>query len=94
MGKQSIHDRDGNECFYCGKGLTLEEATIEHLIPLSNGGNNSDANLVLADKDCNMEAGALPIIEKVKLRESKRGINTKKNTVLTVGDIRIEVKEQ
>lgn len=94
MGKQAVLDRDGKECFYCGQELTFEQATVEHLIPLSNGGNNTDANLVLAHKECNMEAGSLPIIEKVKLRESKRGINTKKTTTLTIGDIRVEVKEQ
>lgn len=94
MGKQNVADRDGLECFYCGDPLTLATATVEHLVPLSSGGNNGDANLALAHTDCNHEAGALSVVEKVKLREAKRGINTKKTTTLTIGDIRVEVKEQ
>jgi 5-methylcytosine-specific restriction endonuclease McrA len=94
MGKPAIWERDPHECFYCGAPLSLESATIEHLIPLSAGGGNNDANLVLADKDCNLQAGSLPISEKIKLRESKRGISNKKITTLTIGDIRVEVKEQ
>lgn len=94
MGKQTVYDRDNKECFYCGKSLTFEEATHEHLLATSKGGDNSDANTTVACKDCNLAAGSLPIVEKVKLRDAKRGIENKKITTLTIGDIKVEVKEQ
>lgn len=40
-------------CIYCGKELFYEEATIEHITPLRDGGNNSITNFAIACKSCN-----------------------------------------
>lgn len=72
MGKVAVSERDGLECFYCGEPLDLADATVEHLLPLSLGGNNNDANLALAHQACNHDAGAMSIVEKVRLRDKKR----------------------
>lgn len=69
---QSLIRRDGRECFYCGKEVFDDEASVEHVVPLNAGGTDHIANKVLADKRCNSEAGHLSVIQKVKLRESKR----------------------
>ncbi len=68
--EQTIIDRDGNLCFYCGS--ELEEPTLEHLLSTSHGGNNHLSNLVLACGPCNHEAANMAIVDKVKLRERKR----------------------
>lgn len=69
----AIMQRDGCDCFYCGKPFTLDnQATIEHLLALGSGGNNVLANLALAHENCNREADCLSVSQKVVLRDKKR----------------------
>jgi 5-methylcytosine-specific restriction endonuclease McrA len=42
-------------CKYCRCPLTLENSTLDHVIPLSKGGGNHIQNLVLACSDCNQK---------------------------------------
>ena len=42
-------------CFWCGKELILETATVEHKIPLSKGGSNRNDNLTLTCVKCNAQ---------------------------------------
>lgn len=44
-------------CHWCNKSLTIETATIEHLIPLGMGGINNANNYALACEECNHERG-------------------------------------
>lgn len=48
--KEKIFIRDKYECQYCG---SKEELEIDHIIPLSKGGNNDDSNLITACHKCN-----------------------------------------
>lgn len=48
--KKNIFIRDKFECQYCGSKENLE---IDHIIPLSKGGNNEDDNLITACHTCN-----------------------------------------
>ena len=43
-----VFERDGYLCKYCGKQLTRFTATLDHVQPVSKGGDNSIANLVTA----------------------------------------------
>ena len=69
---ETLRHRDGDVCWFCGGefGTTdkLRE-TIEHLLNISNGGNNHINNLVLAHNVCNQKARNMSIAEKVLLRE-------------------------
>lgn len=66
-------NRDGECCFYCGFPFEPDNPpTLEHLLSIKDGGNNNLANLALAHEECNREAGSLPLVEKIKLRERKR----------------------
>lgn len=49
----------GRRCVYCGSGLGLEHATLDHVIPLSRGGSHLPGNLVAACQPCNQLKGAL-----------------------------------
>lgn len=69
---RSLRSRDGTECFYCGLDVDDEEVTLEHLLAIKDGGTSNLANLVLAHRQCNELAADLPVIGKVKLRESMR----------------------
>jgi len=72
--KRQLIDRDGLCCFYCGNEFEPKDLTQEHLHAVTQGGSDRLENKVLACKPCNEEAGHLPIIDKVKLREKKMNL--------------------
>lgn len=67
--KAAIIERDGLNCFFCGKECSENNRTLEHLLPISQGGSNHIANLVIAHVECNGMAAHMSIAEKVRLRE-------------------------
>lgn len=67
---QTLFHRDGERCWFCNKPLTFLDATIEHLLNVSNGGNNHVNNLTIACNACNQRARNMCITDKVKLREN------------------------
>jgi len=59
--RRNIYIRDNGECQYCGKHLKTDEYTLDHVIPRSQGGVSSWANLVLSCVRCNKhKAGQTP----------------------------------
>jgi len=69
--KRQLLDRDGDNCFYCGKELG-DDMTVEHLVAVNQGGPDRLENLVLAHQRCNQEAGSMAVIEKINLRDRMR----------------------
>lgn len=65
---QTLFKRDGKRCWFCEKSLTATDATIEHLLNVSNGGNNHINNLTVACAPCNQKARNMCITEKVILK--------------------------
>jgi 5-methylcytosine-specific restriction endonuclease McrA len=51
--KRNIFLRDKYECQYCGEKTTDNEATLDHVLPISLGGKSSWLNLSTACKPCN-----------------------------------------
>lgn len=64
--RAAIYERDSWECCFCGRGprdrRNLRQAqvilSLDHLIPRSQGGDNSARNLVSACISCNSSRGA------------------------------------
>jgi hypothetical protein len=50
-----IFERDNYDCKYCSKKLTRFTATLDHIKPVSEGGDNSYDNLVTACLNCNSQ---------------------------------------
>lgn len=49
-------ERDGNHCYLCRKDFPANrQPCVEHIIPLSRGGENVPANVALACFGCNAE---------------------------------------
>jgi len=69
---KKIIARDGDNCCFCGEHLEADDTTIEHLVPHSKGGKNHMSNLALADKRCNMLAGDMDVMDKIRLRDELR----------------------
>ena len=40
-------------CYYCGKGFSPGELSMDHVVPLIRGGKSTKGNVVPACKDCN-----------------------------------------
>lgn len=55
--KVFIEENSDSNCIYCDKKLNNENATADHIVPISEGGNNTKVNLVVCCKDCNNERG-------------------------------------
>ena len=45
-------------CAYCGKSLTDNTATIDHILPKSKGGHNVKSNMCCCCSSCNREKGS------------------------------------
>lgn len=63
--------RDGPDCWCCGLPLG-DDITVEHLLAIVKGGNNSLDNKCLCHGKCNERLGSLAIVDKVKIRELAR----------------------
>lgn len=55
INRRNIFLRDNNQCQYCG---SRDQLTIDHVLPLSKGGDWSWGNLVAACHACNSKKGA------------------------------------
>lgn len=58
-----VFERDGYLCKYCGKQLTRFTATLDHIQPVSEGGDNSLENLMTACLHCNSKRGSRPVMD-------------------------------
>jgi 5-methylcytosine-specific restriction endonuclease McrA len=55
---REIYDRDGGRCHICGKRVTFERMTLDHLVPVSKGGEHVALNVRIAHGSCNSSRGA------------------------------------
>lgn len=55
--KYNVYLRDSYTCLYCDEQLIRNEATLDHVIPLSKGGKTNFENIVTSCHDCNNRKG-------------------------------------
>ena len=56
----------GGNCFFCGHLLGLADASIEHLLPISQGGQRVESNEVVCHKTVNDAFGAMDLKRKME----------------------------
>jgi hypothetical protein len=66
---QALRDRDGDDCFFCHLPVAIEEESPEHLVSITHGGPDHIANMALAHRVCNHQAGHLSLMGKIRMRE-------------------------
>jgi len=66
--KAFIEKHDDSKCLYCNTELNNENATADHIIPISNGGNNTQVNLIVCCNDCNSERGNMEFKDFLKIK--------------------------
>jgi 5-methylcytosine-specific restriction endonuclease McrA len=52
-----------HECYYCGRPLKLKQKTIDHVIPIIQGGGHLGRNLVVACDECNQEKNCMGLLQ-------------------------------
>ncbi len=55
--KHRLFLRDRNVCAYCGDQFADSELTVEHIVPVSRGGQHLWTNVVTACRSCNTRKG-------------------------------------
>jgi 5-methylcytosine-specific restriction endonuclease McrA len=66
--KEFVASNKNAKCIYCNTKLTPENATTDHIIPISNGGNNSQVNLIVCCDKCNSDRGNSNFYDYLKLK--------------------------
>lgn len=75
-----IFNRDENVCAYCGIDTNL---ALDHIVPISRGGDDTAANLVVSCKSCNSSKGGRRLLglfekqmlESVRIKNTRFGID-------------------
>lgn len=88
-----ILKRDGNDCIYCRKPLTLDvpnnhssQVTLEHIIPQSDGGNHLITNLTIACGACNSKRGSSDFFCFLRRHTRDNEVHYKYQYLLTLGE--------
>lgn len=53
--KREIYEREAGICWLCGKFLEYDDATTDHVVPLSRGGIHDPSNVRIACPTCNQK---------------------------------------
>ncbi len=69
--KEFLKDNKSAKCIYCEKKLNPEIATTDHIIPISEGGNNTQVNLMVCCFDCNNERGNMKFIDYLRKKNPR-----------------------
>ncbi len=69
--KEFVENNPDSKCIYCESELTVDNATSDHIIPISNKGNNCQVNIVVCCTTCNNERGNLNFETYLKFKNIK-----------------------
>lgn len=67
--KGFVEDNRNATCIYCDGKLTNSNATTDHIIPISDGGNNAQVNLTIVCANCNSDRGDEDFYEYLYIRK-------------------------
>ena len=59
--RRKIYERDNYVCHYCSSQLTTMTATLDHIVPVVEGGGNDYGNLVTCCLGCNSRKNRRPV---------------------------------
>lgn len=85
----TLMSQTGGVCIYCGHPLSEEDASVDHIIPLSRGGLNEPENRVASCCACNSAKGNMMphrFVSTMRLRQ-RRGFMNRVGTLHSQGMI-------
>jgi 5-methylcytosine-specific restriction endonuclease McrA len=62
--RKMIYETTDGICYLCGKHVSFDEMTVDHVIPTSKGGGNNLGNLRPTHRKCNLIKGDKILIKK------------------------------
>ena len=69
--RDQVITRDKRTCQYCGaKGLYNRRCTIDHIVPIVQGGTNEPDNLIVACPTCNHRKHSTPLAQYIEQRKN------------------------
>lgn len=57
-----VYERDNGLCHLCGEPVPPEDASLDHVIPISRGGPHTYENVALSHLICNLRRGVKPVV--------------------------------
>lgn len=87
--RANIFLRDQNICQYCGEKFSKTQLTLDHIVPVVQGGRKGWENIVTACKPCNQrKGGRTPLEAGMKLIRKPRQPNWLPSFSLKIGTTR------
>lgn len=83
LNRRNLFARDRNTCQYCGKHFATSDLSIDHVIPRTQGGQDTWENLVCACIRCNARKGGRTP-EQARMKLVRRPIRPKRNPLVTL----------
>ena len=71
LAKESLDEKKNARCIYCNGKLNIQNATMDHIVPISKGGNNTQVNLITCCFVCNNERGDIEFTKYLRLKNEK-----------------------
>lgn len=73
----NLFNEQAGKCHYCETEMTLSlgfnrTATVDHVVPRSKGGADTNDNIVAACYDCNQKKGNMPVEKFLRLLAAAR----------------------
>lgn len=59
--RQTVYDKCGGHCAYCGVGITLGQMQVDHVQPISINGEDDLCNMLPACRSCNNYKHSMPL---------------------------------
>ena len=53
--RDELYKEQQGKCFFCGENFNISELDLDHLSPRSFGGDDTENNIVLSCRMCNMQ---------------------------------------
>jgi hypothetical protein len=61
VSRRAVWERDGGRCHLCGHPVELDAMHLDHLVPISQGGEHRMANVAAAHAFCNLSRWTRPV---------------------------------
>lgn len=81
--RRTLFARDQNRCQYCGKNLSMNQMSLDHVVPRSRGGETSWENVVCSCVACNTRKGGRTPQE-ARMKLISKPARPKLNPLMTV----------
>ncbi len=63
VSRQVVYERDGGLCHICGQKARPKNWHLDHIVPLSKGGEHSYQNVAVSHPGCNLHKGSKRLVD-------------------------------